>query len=73
MIRGAIAFALVLKISFINSSDPANSPNCPDANINNLTPKNCFDEAAYKTLVSTTLILVMATTLVFGTFMGKVQ
>lgn len=72
MIRGAIAFALVLNIPYINESDPANSPSCPEAALNNLT-RTCFDEAAYKTMVSTTLILVMATTLIFGTFMSKVQ
>lgn len=72
MIRGAIAFALVLKIPYINAADPAASPSCPEAAIDPTT-KTCFTEPAYRTMVSTTLILVMMTTLIFGTFMGKVQ
>lgn len=72
MIRGAIAFALVLKIPYINELDPAASPSCPEA-ATDPTTKTCFSEQAYKTMVSTTLILVMLTTLIFGTFMGKVQ
>jgi len=59
MIRGAIAFALVLRMPAegLESCKPGNS--C-------LTPQN------YEVLVNTTLILVMMTTLIFGTFMGKV-
>ena len=72
VIRGAIAFALVLKIPYINSADPAASPSCPEA-ATDPTTKTCFTEPAYRTMVSTTLILVMMTTLIFGTFMGKVQ
>lgn len=57
MIRGAIAFALVLRI-----------PVC-------MLPEDegCISEVNYNMLVSTTLILVVITTLGFGTFMGKVQ
>ena len=43
MIRGAIAFALVLKIPYINASDPAASPSCPEAAIDPTT-KTCFSE-----------------------------
>ena len=70
MIRGAIAFALVLKISYIDELDPNDTKTCPAA----LTdPNSCFSQRAYETMVSTTLILVMLTTLIFGTFMAKVQ
>lgn len=51
MIRGAIAFALVLTI-----------PTCSD-------PLDCYSEEQYQLAKSTTLIIVMATTLLFGTFM----
>ena len=70
MIRGAIAFALVLKIPYINESDPLDEKSCPAAISD---PTSCFSQRAYNTMVSTTLILVMLTTLIFGTFMGKVQ
>jgi len=70
MIRGAIAFALVLKIPYINESDPLDEKTCPAALSD---PTSCFSQRAYNTMVSTTLILVMLTTLIFGTFMGKVQ
>ena len=59
MIRGAIAFALVLKIP-VQGSD-----SCTD-------PSNCLLGQNYDVLVSTTLILVILTTLIFGTFMGKI-
>ena len=71
MIRGAIAFALVLKIPYVNTTDPTKVDTCPAALINP-NETSCFSEGAYNTLVSTTLILVMLTTLIFGTFMGKV-
>jgi hypothetical protein len=64
MIRGAIAFALVLKIPYYNPKDP-------EAVLDPGT-KTCFNQPIYETMVSTTLILVMLTTLIFGTFMGKV-
>ena len=59
MIRGAIAFALVLKL-----------PECTPS-----TPKDasCLPSPVYDLFVSTTLIIVMLTTLIFGTFMGRVQ
>jgi len=57
MIRGAIAFALVLKI-----------PVCDTA-----ADEGCISEENYSCLVSTTLILVVVTTFIFGSFMGKVQ
>ena len=56
MIRGAIAFALVLKI-----------PVCETK-----LDEGCISKVNYNMLVSTTLILVVITTLGFGTFMGKV-
>jgi hypothetical protein len=59
MIRGAIAFALVLKIP-INGTIDCKSD-------------SCLSQENYDLLVSSTLMLVMITTLVFGTFMGKVQ
>lgn len=63
-IRGAIAFALVLKIPI------AGEPGCE---VNPTTGNNsCVSEENYEVLVSTTLILVMVTTLLFGTFMGQV-
>lgn len=60
MIRGAIAFALVLKIPV------ENTPECK-------TPGECVSEETYNVLVSTTLLLVMITTVLFGTFMSRVQ
>jgi len=63
-IRGAIAFALVLKIPI------AGEPGCE---VNPTTGTNsCVSEENYEVLVSSTLILVMVTTLVFGTFMAQV-
>lgn len=60
MIRGAIAFALVLKIKYVN--DPVGD-GCPE----------CYSKDNYELVVSTTLMLVMLTTLIFGTFMDAVQ
>jgi NhaP-type Na+/H+ or K+/H+ antiporter len=62
MIRGAIAFALVLKIEFIGEGG-ITEKDCPD----------CYSEDNYELVVSTTLMLVMLTTLIFGTFMDFVQ
>ena len=56
MIRGAIAFALVMKIPHLGSAD------C-------IVPDFCFTKEEYDLAVSTTLALVMITTLIFGTFM----
>lgn len=61
MIRGAIAFALVLKISHETSDNPVEE--CED----------CYSKKNYELVVSTTLMLVMLTTLIFGTFMDSVQ
>lgn len=58
MIRGAIAFALVMKIPYVGS------PLCTQ-------PEYCFTKEEYDLAVSTTLALVMFTTLLFGTFMKK--
>ena len=59
MIRGAIAFALVLKIKY----DDGSGSEC----------ENCYSKENYELVVSTTLMLVMLTTLIFGTFMDPVQ
>lgn len=59
MIRGAIAFALVLKIQY----DKEDGVSCPD----------CYSKKNYELVVSTTLMLVMLTTLIFGTFMDATQ
>lgn len=58
MIRGAIAFALVLKIPV------EDTPDCHG--------KGCLSKTNYELLVTTTLTLVMLSTLIFGTFIGKV-
>lgn len=57
MIRGAIAFALVLRM-----------PVCELP-----TDEGCISEVNYNMLVSSTLILVVVTTLIFGIPMGAVQ
>ena len=59
MIRGAIAFALVLRIPVCDPTKPGE--------------EGCITEVNYNMLVSTTLILVVVTTLVFGIPMGSVQ
>lgn len=59
MIRGAIAFALVLRIPV------EGTPSC--------TTSGCLSQVNYDVLVSSTLILVVVTTLLFGTCMSKVQ
>lgn len=58
MIRGAIAFALVLRIPVCDPAKPGE--------------EGCITEVNYNMLVSTTLILVVVTTLVFGIPMGSV-
>lgn len=58
MIRGAIAFALVLKIRYNDGTE--------------IICENCYSKENYDLVVSTTLMLVMLTTLIFGTFMDPV-
>lgn len=60
MIRGAIAFALVLKIRYYKTLEE--KAFCED----------CYTPENYELVVSTTLMLVMLTTLIFGTFMDPV-
>lgn len=60
MIRGAIAFALVMTIPHVGD------PNCKH-------PEFCFTPEEYDLAVSTTLALVIVTTLAFGTFMKAVS
>lgn len=67
MIRGAIAFALVLTLPYQNESGTS----CSDSTI--LPISKCFTYENYQMLVNTTLILVVLTTFIFGTFMGAVQ
>lgn len=61
MIRGVIAFALILKIPHENSHT------CPEGT------KDCFTSQNYELMVSTTLSIVIITTLIFATFMGHAQ
>ena len=62
MIRGAIAFALVMKIPKIGeASCEANDP-----------VADCFSIQNYDLMVTTTFAIVVFTTLVFGTFMAMV-
>jgi NhaP-type Na+/H+ or K+/H+ antiporter len=65
MIRGAIAFALVLEIPYCGSYD---STTCPC-----VEELSCMEKRTYELFVSSTLALVILTTLCFGTFMGAVQ
>lgn len=60
MIRGAIAFALVMKIPYVGSE------NCHN-------PEYCYTKEQYDLAVSTCLVLVFVTTLIFGTFMKIYQ
>jgi hypothetical protein len=60
MIRGAIAYALVMKIPHYDSeSCPGNTP-------------DCYSAENFDVIVSTCLIIVFITTLVFGNFMSLV-
>jgi NhaP-type Na+/H+ or K+/H+ antiporter len=56
MIRGVIAFALVMKIPYVGSERCKN-------------PEYCYTKEQYDLAVTTCLSLVYFTTLVFGTFM----
>ena len=58
MIRGVIAFALVMKIPRRGTSS---------CDLDDQT--DCFSEQNYELMVSTTLSIVIITTIVFGTFM----
>lgn len=60
MIRGAIAFALVLKIEVAENGCPAKQT-------------GCYTKNNFELVVSTTLVIVMLTTILFGTFMKPVQ
>lgn len=64
MIRGAIAFALVLEIPFCSTYD--DTCECRK-------DSSCMSKKTYELFVTTTLALVILTTLCFGTFMGGVQ
>lgn len=59
MIRGAIAFALVLKIPYAQYCTVDNA--------------NCYADDLYQCARSTCLVVVFITTLVFGTFMKQAQ
>ena len=59
MIRGAIAFALVLKIQVCEGTGE--------------DEKGCYTTEQYELSVTLTMIMVMVTTLLFGTFMKVVQ
>lgn len=60
MIRGVIAFALVMKIPYVGGE------RCKD-------PQYCYTKEQYDLAVTTCLVLVYVTTLVFGTFMKIYQ
>lgn len=59
LIKGSIAFALVLKIPY------EGTPDCHDT--------VCISKVNYELLLTTTLSIVMATTLIFGTFIKKIS
>lgn len=59
VIRGVIAFALVLKIPH-----EKNHHTCPEGTL------DCFTLQNYELMVSSTLMIVIITTLIFATFMG---
>jgi NhaP-type Na+/H+ or K+/H+ antiporter len=67
MIRGAIAFALVLTLPYQLQDDASQ---CSEKSI---PATDCFTYEVYQMLVNTTLVLVVLTTFIFGTFMGVVQ
>lgn len=59
MIRGAVAFALVMRIPYKGGHA------CSETEID-----LCFENDTYELIVTTTLVLVIFTTLFFGTFMA---
>ena len=59
MIRGAVAFALVMRIPYIGGHG------CLDNGVD-----DCFEKQNYEMIVTTTLVLVIFTTVFFGTFMA---
>jgi NhaP-type Na+/H+ or K+/H+ antiporter len=83
MIRGAIAFALVLMLP-VTTMNATNGliPNpdfsnkglsyCTNPPNNYFQPEDCLSNQNYDLFVSTTLMAVMMSTLIFGTFMGRV-
>ena len=64
MIRGAIAFALVLTLPYQKKDGTSSETTVPY--------EDCFTYETYQMLVNTTLVLVVLTTFIFGTFMGVV-
>lgn len=64
MIRGAIAFALVLKIPIEYKCE---------LNKEGVLKEGCYTQDNFDLVVSTTLIIVIISTLLFGTFMKPVQ
>lgn len=58
MIRGAVAFALVMRIPYNGGH------NCLDNGVD-----DCFSKQNYEMIVTSTLVLVIFTTVFFGTFM----
>jgi len=60
MIRGAIAFALVLRIP------KQGEPSCESAD----PMKDCYSTQNFDLMVTTTFVLIVFTTLVFGSFMA---
>jgi NhaP-type Na+/H+ or K+/H+ antiporter len=67
MIRGAIAFALVLEIPYCKYDDYETHTVCDC-----VTDNSCLERQAYELFVTSTLALVILTTLIFGTFMSMV-
>lgn len=62
MIRGAIAFALVMRI-----------PKLGEESCTSEKPiRDCFEEKNYDLMVTTTFALVVITTLGFGSFMALI-
>jgi len=62
MIRGAIAFALVMRIPLQGSES------CTSDNVK----ENCFSEQNFELMITTTFALIVFTTVVFGSFMALI-